>query len=637
MKVWLVLLVLFVTSATYSRAQEEDEVEEDGVIDEEAEDFEELSPEQDDLLPEAPVEELKLPEERPEYRRPEAKGNTFFTETFDDADSIGSRWILSEARKDDADENIAKYDGVWKVEEPEVNPLQGDQGLVLKSRARHHAIAAKLDTPYEFNGKPFVVQYEVKFQNGQDCGGAYIKLLTQTPKLDLGQFGDKTGYTVMFGPDKCGTDDKLHFIFRHKNPSTGMFEEKHAKKPTKSKATTFTDKKTHLYTLVVMPDNSFEVYVDQDMVNSGNLLEDVTPAVNPEKEIVDPNEKKPETWDDKEKIADPDAVKPEEWDEDEPEMIVDESAVKPEGWLDDEEELTADPNAEKPTDWDDDMDGEWEPPMITNPLCETAPGCGEWVAPKVKNTKYQGIWKAPMIDNPNYQGKWKPSKIPNPDYFEDLEPYKMTTIDAVGLELWSMSDNIYFDNFIITDSKETADQWAADTFELKRTQEMLTGSSGKSVVDAVMDATHERPWLWAVFIFVVVLPIILIIAYCCMSGSSSTPPPRRTKLDDIANAKKTDEASPDDPQTEEKEAAEEETTKEETAEKKEEEASTPEKKEEKGAGDTKPKKGRPTKKSKSDLEAEDEAGEGDAEEDADEAPLTPSRSSPRKRTKARKE
>lgn len=53
----------------------------------------------------------------------------------------------------------------------------------------------------------------------------------------------------MFGPDKCGEDYKLHFIFRHKNPKTGEFEEKHAKKPDSDLRTYYTDKKTHLYTL----------------------------------------------------------------------------------------------------------------------------------------------------------------------------------------------------------------------------------------------------------------------------------------------------------------------------------------------------------------------------------------------------
>lgn len=51
---------------------------------------------------------------------------------------------------------------------------------------------------------------------------------------------------------------------------------------------------------------------------------------------------------------------------------------------------------------------------------------------------------------------------------------------AVGLELWSMSDDIVFDNFIITDSKSVADVWAADTWEVKRLQEVSGGSSAVS-------------------------------------------------------------------------------------------------------------------------------------------------------------
>ena len=47
--------------------------------------------------------------------------------------------------------------------------------------------------------------------------------------MDLKNFNDKTPYTIMFGPDKCGNDHKLHFIFRHVNPLTKEIEEKHAK------------------------------------------------------------------------------------------------------------------------------------------------------------------------------------------------------------------------------------------------------------------------------------------------------------------------------------------------------------------------------------------------------------------------
>jgi len=37
-------------------------------------------------------------------------------------------------------------------------------------------------------------RYEVKFQNGQECGGAYIKLLSHEDKLDL----VSSSYTVYF-------------------------------------------------------------------------------------------------------------------------------------------------------------------------------------------------------------------------------------------------------------------------------------------------------------------------------------------------------------------------------------------------------------------------------------------------------
>jgi len=42
-------------------------------------------------------------------------------------------------------------------------------------------------------------------------------------------------------------------------------------------------------------------------------------------------------------------------------------------------------------------------------------------------------------------------------------------------------------------------------------------------VQSVVDATHERPWLWAVIIVVVVLPLVLIVVYCCMPNSKVSP------------------------------------------------------------------------------------------------------------------
>lgn len=70
-----------------------------------------------------------------------------------------------------------------------------------------------------------------------------------------------------------------------------------------------------------------------------------------------------------------------------------------------------------------------------------------------------------------WQGVWKPRKIANPDYFEDLHPFRMTTFSAVGLELWSMSSDIFFDNFFVTSDRNTAERWANDGWGLKKAAE----------------------------------------------------------------------------------------------------------------------------------------------------------------------
>uniref|UniRef100_A0A8C7INT4 Uncharacterized protein n=1 Tax=Oncorhynchus kisutch TaxID=8019 RepID=A0A8C7INT4_ONCKI len=137
----------------------------------------------------------------------------------------------------------------WSVEQLKENKVPGDMGLVLKSRAKHHAIASLLDRPFLFRDDALVVQYEVNFQDGIDCGGAYIKLLSDEEDLDL--FNDRTSYTIMFGPDKCGEDYKLHFIFRHRSPLNKDLDEKHAKRPDVDLKKFYTDKKTHLYTLAI--------------------------------------------------------------------------------------------------------------------------------------------------------------------------------------------------------------------------------------------------------------------------------------------------------------------------------------------------------------------------------------------------
>ncbi|KAF2874907.1 calnexin-like protein [Massariosphaeria phaeospora] len=386
-----------------------------------------------------------------------------FIEQF--TDDWESRWKVSSAKKDDksTDEEWA-YVGTWSVEEPSVlKGMEGDKGLVIKDKAAHHAISAKFDKAVNNKKNTLVVQYEVKLQNGLECGGAYMKLLQDNKALHAEEFANSSPYVIMFGPDKCGATNKVHFIFRHKNPKTGEYEEKHLKNPPMARIV----KTTSLYTLIVKPDNSFEIKIDGESIRNGTLLEDFTPAVNPEKEIDDPKDTKPEDWVDEARIADPEASKPEDWDEDAPFEIVDEEATKPEDWLEDEPLTIPDPEAEKPEDWDDEEDGDWIPPTVSNPKCDEVSGCGKWEPPMKKNPEYKGKWTAEFIDNPAYKGVWAPRKIKNPDYFEDKNPSNFEPIGAIGFEIWTMQNDILFDNIYVGHSIDDAEKLKAQTFDLK--------------------------------------------------------------------------------------------------------------------------------------------------------------------------
>ncbi|KAF8522810.1 calnexin [Gautieria morchelliformis] len=413
-----------------------------------------------------------------------------FLEQF--TDTWTERWTPSGAtKKTPVGGETFSYVGKWEVEAPIIPVMEGEKGLVAKTTAAHHAISAPLKEPVGVSTEPLVVQYEVKFQNGGNCGGGYMKLLEEGYQADGEAFSDKTPWSIMFGPDLTCPGSKVHFIFNHLNQTSGEYEEKHLKYP----PVPTIERNTVLYTLVVYSNNTYEVSVDGKSVNNGSLLESFDPPVNPLKIIADPDDKKPEDWVDASAIPDKNATKaglPEDWDEDAPYEIPDDDAKKPEGWLDDEPDTVPDPDAEKPEEWDDEEDGDWIAPSIPNPKCDEAPGCGEWKRPLKANPAYKGKWMPPFIDNPDYKGPWAPRQIPNPNYFEDLTPaLNLKKIGGVGIEIWTMTSDILFSNIYIGHSIEDAKKLAAETFDVKHALE-----TAKSKDDGIKfdDETQQADW-----------------------------------------------------------------------------------------------------------------------------------------------
>jgi len=329
---------------------------------------------------------------------------THFSEEF--GKGWEKRWVHSDWKKSDGQAGEWKHTaGEWYGDK------DADKGIQTSQDARFYALSAKFDK-FSNHGKDLIVQYSVKHSQKLDCGGAYIKLLPST--LDQDSFNGDSPYAIMFGPDVCGySTKKVHLIFNHNGENHLL------KKDVKCE----TDQLTHLYTLILHPDNTYEIQIDQKEVAKGSLIEDWD--ILPPKQIKDPKASKPSDWVDKKEIDDPTDTKPEDW-ENEPKTIVD-------------------PEAEKPGDWDDELDGEWEAPTIDNP-------------------NYKGAWRAKQIPNPEYKGEWVHPLIDNPEYTEDNELYSYEDLGAVGFELWQVKAGSIFDNIIVTDSIEEANALAEATF-----------------------------------------------------------------------------------------------------------------------------------------------------------------------------
>merc|ERR1719446_405987 len=215
---------------------------------------------------------------------------------------------------------------------------------------------------------------------------------------------------MMFGPDKCGYTKRTHLIFSYKGKNVLKKSDLDYKQEGEGTS--------HLYRMILRPDNTVRVEIDEEKIYEGSLKEDW--------ELLQPKE-----------ISDPEDKKPSDWVEDA--MMDDPADKKPEDWV--EEKRIVDAEAKKPDDWDDEEDGEWEAPMKDN-------------------AAYKGEWSVKRISNPAYKGLWEAKKIANPEYEDDDELYKFADFGFIGFDLWQVKGGTIFDNIIITDDVAEADEFA---------------------------------------------------------------------------------------------------------------------------------------------------------------------------------
>merc|ERR1711959_425347 len=252
-----------------------------------------------------------------------ASSKIYFSETF--GDGWESRWTASKWKESEGTQGkFVAATGKWFGDAAE------DQGIQTSEDSKFFGISAGFDS-FSNEGKDLVIQYQAKYEKDIECGGGYLKL---GPKMDdPSKFGDPTPYNIMFGPDKCGYTKRTHLIFNYKG--------KNGLKKSDLSYKQEGEGTSHLYRLVVKPDNTVRVEIDEERIYEGSMKDD---------------------WE---------LLKPKE---------------------------ISDPEDKKPDDWDDEEDGEWEAPMKDN-----ADYKGDWHVKRISNPAYKGVWEAKKIANPEYE------------------------------------------------------------------------------------------------------------------------------------------------------------------------------------------------------------------------------------------
>nr|KAF6479278.1 calreticulin 3 [Molossus molossus] len=229
------------------------------------------------------------------------------------------------------------------------------------------------------------------------------------------------------GPDICGFDiKKVHVILHFKNQYHSN------KKPIRCKVDGF----THLYTLILRPDLTYEVRIDGQGIESGSIEYDwnLTSLKKMDKTSAESKDWKQEEED-----------KLQDWEK---------------HFLD----------ASKPSDWNSELDGEWQAHMLQKP-------------------PYQDGLKPEGID----KDVWLHQKMKNTNYLTEYDLSEFENIGAIGLELWQVRSGTIFDNFLITDDEEYAENFGKATWgETKGPEREMDAIQAKEEVKKAREEDEEE-------------------------------------------------------------------------------------------------------------------------------------------------
>ena len=277
-----------------------------------------------------------------------------------------------------------------------------------------------------------MVQYSVKYDQDVvgSCAGGYLKLFPSTvDQQTLHGGADEDAYNLMFGPDVCGLDHKVHAIFHygHEAKKLGGDEAGQVDK----RIAAHTDTLTHVYTWIIRPDRTYEIKIDGGKARKGELLSDWD--FLPPRRVRDPKASKPLDWVDEPKMDDPDDFKPDWWDK-------------------------------VPS---EDQGQEGAAARRLGRRRRRRVGAADGRQPEVQGR----VEAAPRRERPDYRGEWSHPEIENPGFKDDPTIAKYSDFGVLALELWQLKGGTIFDNILLTDSEDEAERYLDDTYKAQREAE----------------------------------------------------------------------------------------------------------------------------------------------------------------------
>ncbi|KAJ3436639.1 calreticulin-3 [Anaeramoeba flamelloides] len=181
-----------------------------------------------------------------------ALSNVYFQETFDQ--DWKERWTIPNEDLGEWQYTTGPYYG-----SPELN-----HGIQTTSDKKHYLISSKFQKPLKTTlNKTLVIQYSYRNVQKLKCGGTYFKLFDTNFSPE--NFSAEDQYLIMFGPDECGVNGTpLHIILNYRGNYYKWRKNANFK----------IGERTKIYTLVFNPNNTYQVYIDMEMIDSGEIFHD---------------------------------------------------------------------------------------------------------------------------------------------------------------------------------------------------------------------------------------------------------------------------------------------------------------------------------------------------------------------------